>query len=189
MSIIMNNSPTWDDVVKAREELSKINYTYWLDQNLFSFGWWFIVVGIVISAIIWWKFVDKKRIFEVLTFYLLINAIASMVDILGTQFMLWGYPNMILPLVPPLMFVNYVTLPFIYSLIYQYCPKWKTFLWGMVIMAVVLSFIGEPLLVWLKIYDMHNWKHVYSFPIYILLGICVKAIVDNLVQIRMRRLS
>ncbi|GMA63020.1 hypothetical protein NZD89_24665 [Alicyclobacillus fastidiosus] len=180
----MKNVPTWDDVVKARTVLAKTNYEYWVHHNLFSFGWWILVVACIITAGIWWKLVDKKRIFEVMGFGLIIAAIASLLDELGAQNMLWGYPNMILPLVPPLVSVNYFAFPTIYSLIYQYCPRWKTFVCAMVIMSAVFSFLTEPLLIWLRLYELNNWKSIYSFPIYILIGICVKAIVDQLIQIR-----
>lgn len=163
--------------------LYQLNIGYWRHHNLFSFGWWFLVAGTTVSAIVWWKLVDRKRIVEVLMFGLLITVIATFLDSVGTDFLLWGYPTKILPLAPPLLFVDYFTLPTLYSLIYQYCSRWRTFFWGMVIMSIVTSFAGEPLLVWLNIYDMHRWRHIYSFPLYILLGICVKALVDMLMRI------
>lgn len=88
-------NPTWGDVVKKREELSTLNLDYYLRHNLFNFDWWLILALTVFSYIIWCRFVDKKRIREILLFGLMIIAIADFIDVLGTGYMLWGYPNMI----------------------------------------------------------------------------------------------
>ncbi|SMQ86755.1 hypothetical protein SAMN05444673_6769 [Bacillus sp. OV166] len=182
-------NPTWGDVVKKREELSTLNLDYYLRHNLFNFDWWLILALTVFSYIIWCRFVDKKRIREILLFGLMIIAIADFIDVLGTGYMLWGYPNMIIPAVPPLYGVNYAFLPVTYSLIYQYTQNWKSFIIAMVIMAIVFAFIGEPLFIWLKIYDLHNWKSIYSFPLYIILGVIVKWTIDKVSFISKKQTS
>jgi hypothetical protein len=185
----MNNIQlAWEEVVKQREILLKVNYQYWYLYNLFSFGWWFLLAVILVSYIIWWVLVDKRRIIEVLTFGLSINAISSLLDLLGTQFMLWGYPNMLMPTAPPLVEINYGVLPVAYSLLYQFYPTWKSFIIAITIMALVFSFVFEPILVWMKIYEMHHWTYIYSFPIYLVLGIIVKCIVDKAIRIKRENL-
>ncbi|SDE29386.1 hypothetical protein SPACI_048760 [Sporomusa acidovorans DSM 3132] len=74
--------------------------------------------------------------------------------------------------------VDTSVLPITYMLIYQYNSKWSSFLIAIVIMSAFFSFIAEPFLVWLGIYELITWKHYYSFPLYILYGVILKFIVD-----------
>ncbi|MBO1511202.1 hypothetical protein [Metabacillus bambusae] len=36
-----------------------------------------------------------------------------------------------------------------------------------IVFPVFPSFIAEPFLIWIGLYQPLNWKHIYSFPIYI----------------------
>ncbi|MDH7478873.1 MAG: CBO0543 family protein [Syntrophomonadaceae bacterium] len=117
---------------------------------------------------------DKTRLMEILFVGLLFSVIADFLDVAGSSFVLWSYPVMFLPVMPPMVPVNLVYLPVMYMLIYQFFPGWKPFIVASTALAAVNSFVGEPLCVWLNIYQLNNWRHVYSFPIYILVAVVVK---------------
>lgn len=72
-------------------------------------------------------------------------------------------------------------LPVIYMLIYQYFPDWIKFTIAISITAVIIAFMGEPLAIRLDIYEMNNWKHIYSFPLYIALGL-IKMILKKIIE-------
>lgn len=159
-------------------------FQYWLKNNLFSWQWWLLLVLVISAYVIWWKLVNKDRLKELILVALFVMVISGLLDLYGTQFILWGYPNMILPGMPPLFFDNYAVLPLAYSLIYQYCSKWKTYLIAVLILAAVSSFVVEPILVWIRVYDLHNWNYIYSFLVLSIMGIGVKALVDKVKRIK-----
>ena len=70
-----------------------------------------------------------------------------------------------------------------YMLLYQYFKTWKSFSVGLVSMAAIYAFIGEPLTHWLDQTLYIKWKHIYSFFYYILAGILVRWMVEKVVGI------
>jgi hypothetical protein len=175
---------TWKDVVNVREVLLKTNFSYWLQNNLFTWQWWLLLSILVLSYAIWWKLINKKRLSEILLFHLLVMVLSGLLDLYGTQYMLWGYPSMVFPGAPPLFIDNYGAIPPVYSLIYQYFDKWKSYLIAMFIASLCFSFIVEPIFVWTNIYDIPNWKYIYSFPTLIILGVVAKGIVEKVKHIQ-----
>ncbi|HET6872721.1 MAG TPA: hypothetical protein VFH42_07000, partial [Sporolactobacillaceae bacterium] len=55
---------------------------------------------------------------------------------------------------------------------------WSQYLIVQVVASIVFSFIFEPFFTWIGILDYLSWRHVYSFPIYILLGVIMKGMVE-----------
>src|SRR5699024_12798695 len=51
--------------------------------------------------------------------------------------------------------------------LYQLFPKWKSYMIASIVLALIGTFIVEPLFAWGDIYILHEWKYIYSFPIYI----------------------
>ncbi len=67
-------------------------------------------------------------------------------------------PNMLFPLIPPVVAIDIAPLPLCYMVVYQYFPKWKSFNIAMTIAAFIFSFVFEPICVWLGIYELNYWK-------------------------------
>jgi hypothetical protein len=105
--------------------------------------------------------------------------LATMLDATGTELKLWGYSYKEVPLYNRLMAVNTGALPVIYMLVYQYATNWKRFIVVSTIAAAAFSFIFEPFFQWLGIYNTYHWKSIYSFPIYILLGVLIKGLIEK----------
>ncbi|OIJ22432.1 hypothetical protein BKP45_07300 [Anaerobacillus alkalidiazotrophicus] len=170
----MSNQPTWEEIVNLREILKETNVQYWLNENLFTFPWWFLLITMILFWVIWWIIVDKSKLMEILLYGIMATVIVILLDVIGVSLMLWGYPNMLTPLIPPIFAIDVGHLPVLYMALYQYFPSWKSFLAAMIIAAFVFAFIFEPFTVWLGIYELNNWKYIYSFPIYILIGVFLK---------------
>jgi hypothetical protein len=166
--------PTWKDVMELRIKLKEANYEYWLNENLFTVSWWLLLIAMVLACVLWWRSLDKSKIMEILLFGLMAAIFSILFDIVGVNLILWGYPIMIVPIVPPIIEIDMIFLPISYMVVYQFCSSWKSFLIAITISALIFSFILEPITAWLGIYEMHNWKHTYSFPIYIFLGVFCK---------------
>ncbi|MDP4156135.1 MAG: hypothetical protein Q8929_10915, partial [Bacillota bacterium] len=64
--------------------------------------------------------------------------------------------------------------------VYQFFRKWKSFIIANLVMAAIFTFIFEPLTVWLDIYQLDNWKYIYSFPIYVAKAVFLKWLVQRI---------
>ncbi len=173
--------PTWRDVFQSLQQYRDVRMEHWLNENLFTSTWWILLVTTLGIFIIWLIVLDKKRILEIITYGFFVTAIGIIGDAVGATSLLWHYPNTLLP-ITLIAEIHSVQMPIIYMLIYQYFRTWKSFLIATTINAFIFAFMLEPLLVWLRIYEMDNWKHIYSFIPYIMIAIVVKLVVDKFKQ-------
>lgn len=176
----VSENPLWKEQISTRMALKDINQKVWLETNLFSPVWWFMLVLFIIAWFIWWKLVDKKRLMEIVTYGLLVSILSTIFDITATQSVFWGYPNRLVPISPPLLFEDLCFLPVIFMLIYQYFTSWRSFSIALLITAFLLAFAVEPIAVWLDIFQLHSWKYGYSFLVYILMASSLKWIINNI---------
>ncbi len=175
--------------VKVQWDLSLTRVNEWVQNDVFRFRWWFLLIFFMVSAFIWWKKVDKSRCNEIILYTLLIGIISLVLDELGEELCLWDYPVDIIPLFPPISAIDLASLPMIYSLIYQYFTPWKKFIIATVVMALVFCFVFEPLVALIGVYQPITWRYYYGFPIYIAIGIGTKAAVIKLYSIKEKRLK
>lgn len=163
--------------VPIQKLLTTMRIEEWLQEDLFHFRWWFLVGLFIFSMVVWWRLVDKARLPEI-TLCAGLTAIATLIlDEFGEELALWDYPTDVFPIFPPLTAINLASLPIIYSLIYQYCKTWESFLRASIVMAAVFAFAFEPLLVWGGFYQLLKWKYYYGFPIYIILASLIRWLV------------
>jgi len=80
-----------DMIHQLRLELWNVSYTQWKTQTLFSIQWWSIVALVAISYAIWWVKVDKRRLSQILLFGSLVAVQRIVMDIIGTNAVLWSY--------------------------------------------------------------------------------------------------
>lgn len=165
---------------KMEIEFTRLRIENWLHHDVFSFQWWLLLFILIIPWFIWWIYVDRKRILDISLFGAIVLIISSFSDSILSELGLWSYTYELLPVWPRLITADFTILPVTYMFLYQYFRNWKHFILAMIVMSAVFAFAGEPLLIWLKIYNLHNWKHIYSFPIYIALGIFVRYIIEIL---------
>lgn len=180
----MNESQLFEQVLDTQGKSIQLQNQHWIKYEVFTFQFWFLIAMLIIPWIIWFKLVDKKKFFEIFIYGLLVLTVATFLDEIGCQLNLWEYRYDIEPLFPRLIPMNFTMLPVIYMLIYQYFPKWKSFITVNIFTGVLLAYVGEPIFMALKIYVLINWKHIYSFPIYILIAISLKALNKLLIRIQ-----
>lgn len=172
---------TYEDLhrklLETRKTSSELSLEHWLYAELNTWQWWLSLGLTILPWVIWWKLCDKKRVFEILGFGLFIIMIAVFIDVAGSELVLWNYPRRLLPIVPRLWPFDFTIAPVTFMLLYQYFPKWKSFLIASALISGVLAFIAEPLLVLLKLYELITWKYIYSFPVYFGAAVISKGIV------------
>lgn len=169
-------------LIEIRKMSSQLSLEHWIEAELFTWNWWLSVALLITSWIIWWKVVDKKRIFETLGYGLFIIIFATLSDVIGSELVLWNYPTRILPIVPRLMPFDFAIAPTIFMSLYQFYPKWKGFITASVLTSAVLSFIVEPFLILINLYELISWKFIYSFPIYLGAALISKWIIGIIIS-------
>lgn len=147
-------------------------HTYWLETNYLTPQWWLIIFLCIISPVIWFKFVDKKRITEITLFGLFYGITAIILDAIGSFNLAWFYPYRLTPFLYPELYpydICVVIIPFMFAF-----QRWrndlKKFTFFTLFLSAGLSFLAEPFMEWIKIYREVSWKNIYSFPIYWIVG-------------------
>ncbi|MFD2216663.1 CBO0543 family protein [Metabacillus endolithicus] len=175
-------SPSLMDIMETQVKLSKIRWDYWRDDIIFSYQWWFLIITFVILFIVWIRLLDKRRLLTILLFGFITLNIVTFLDTLGGELQIWEYPKMILPWGPRILCID-LMISIYFMLLYQFFTKWRSYIFASIILSAIFSFIFEPIAILLGIYIQLSWSHFYSFPIYILLAISIKWIVEKLIKI------
>lgn len=168
----------WDKITELQEQNAHMLKNYFFEHVLFTPQWWFLTI---ISIVLWslWLFLsDKSRLKSLLLVGLLISIQSIIYDDVGISMAAWNYPYPLFFVTSRLDVVDISILPVAYMLVYQYFPKWKSYLITTMAFCLFASFIAEPIFVHFNLYDMFHWKYWYSAPIYMAMGILVKAFVD-----------
>jgi hypothetical protein len=166
--------PSYDVIRNIEDKLDEMKEQYWIHHDLFTIQWWLLLVIFILPWIVWWRYVDKNRLKEILLFGSILMLLIGLMDDLGVNLHLWSYPYKLVQILPRLVTVDYGVLVIAHMTLYQFFNKWKSFFIANIIMAAIFTFICEPLTVWVGIYELDNWKYIYSFPIYIAKAVFVK---------------
>jgi hypothetical protein len=182
----MQQIPSFDQILNAQNYTIQLQVQHWLKYELFTPQACLLLVMLILPWFIWWPLVDKRRFLEIIFYGLLVCTVVTSLDEIGCQLNLWEYRYDIEPLFPRLIPMNFTILPIVYMLIYQYFPRWKPFIAVNVIVAALTAFVGEPIFAWTGIYVMLAWRHIYSFPIYIILAVVFKAVLSWVINVQQR---
>ncbi|MGE5631997.1 MAG: CBO0543 family protein [Caulobacteraceae bacterium] len=167
-------------IVRYEKMLFQTRYEIWLSYGVFSIRWWVLLVMITAPWFIWYRLIDKKRLQEMVLYLFATSFIAVLLDEIGTSITLWAYPINLVPIFPWSISANYSSVPIIFTLVYQYFPGWKSFIYANIILSLIFSLVLEPILVWAKLYSLISWKHIYSVPVYFFAAIILKWFSDKI---------
>ncbi|HYF82410.1 MAG TPA: CBO0543 family protein [Clostridia bacterium] len=173
-------TPEQQVIVNLQKLLHQVRFSDWINNDIFTFGWWVLLLSLIIPWFIWYRLVDKGRLKEMLLYLAMTSSIAILLDEIGSTLTMWVYPVKVIPILPRLIPANYSMVPIIFVLIYQYFPKWKSFIIANIILTFVFSFILEPILVWMNLYDLITWKYIYSIPTYLFTAILLKWFIEKI---------
>jgi hypothetical protein len=163
-------------MLETQKKLKDMSIEYWEKYVFNTWQWWLNIATLLLPLILWWKLVDKKRLLEISVYGFFASVTAVFFDMIGETLVLWDYPYLVIPMDYILIDTDYSILPIAYMLIYQYFPSWKGFIIANTVLSALFSFVAEPLLVLLGLYEIHGWKYIYSFPIYVAIAILCKGI-------------
>ncbi len=173
-------TPEQQEIVNLNKLLHQLSFNEWINNDIFTFRWWILVLSLIVPWLIWYHLVDKGKLKEMLFYLLSTSGVAILLDEIGISLGMWAYPVKVIPILPRLITVNYSMVPIIFVLMYQYFPRWKSFIIANIILTLVFSFILEPILVWMDLYDLVTWKYIYSVPTYLFAAILLKLFAEKI---------
>ncbi|MGG1514277.1 CBO0543 family protein [Paenibacillus oryzisoli] len=175
---------TQNEMESMQSQLNTLNTSHWYNHELFTSNWWiillfnFVLFGLLILL------ADRRRTSTIAVAFLIALAIVGTFDETGTYMGRWIYPYEFLPFSARLNAVNFLAIPSIIALVYQWFTRWSSFLLATVIYSILNSYIGEPIFVHLGIYKLTNWTYTGSFLVMLLIPIVVKYLTDVISQNR-----
>lgn len=175
---------SFDQIQNVRHQLRELAFSHWQTDDVFTWKWWFLLIVSITPWFIWIKLIDRKRLFEILTFGFLFGLCASTLDVAGVDLLLWTYPDKLFPLFPPLFPADFTIIPIGYMAAYQFCRSWKSYLWVNAVLAFLFAYIFEPLFGYANLFKLLKWAHTLSFIGFFLLGLVCKWIMGKLVDMR-----
>lgn len=89
--------------------------------------------------IIWIKFYDRSKTFELLFFETLTMITAAILDSIGEDLSFWGYPVEFLPVGHNSFPFNFGIVPVAFMLLHQFFIRWKSFCLGLFLLALVFA--------------------------------------------------
>ena len=165
--------------VNIQKQLTEVRISQWLSEVFLKPRWWALVFIILALCIVWFQMVDKSRLSEICLFTVLLTIIFMGTDEYGEELLLWDYPIDIIPLFPPFFSIHFISIPLLYSQIYQRFKQGK-YVFAVLISSAVLCFVVEPIITFFGYYDLINWHYYESYPIYVVTALCTKATVQKI---------
>ncbi|MEG8980311.1 CBO0543 family protein [Priestia megaterium] len=176
--------PSYDEVQDIRRELKEVGYQNWLHSDLFTWQWWVLLIAAILPWVIWGYLIEKKHRLHVFAFAMSIGIISSILDVIGADNLLWGYPTKLFFMVPPLIPADLTVIPVAFSLAYHYGKTWRRYILYIIIISFLFAYVIEPLSKWAEIYQKNNFPHWLSFIGFILLSLIVRWFLERVLPIR-----
>lgn len=169
--------------VEIQRQLTSMHIDQWIREDVFEFRWWLLLALLALFLFLWWKTADKSRLPEIILYVALATIVVMAKVEYGEELTLWDYPTDIIPVFPPLTSINLLSLPLIYSLIYQYFTTRKSFIWATLIITAVICFVMEPLMEWGGLYELLHWQYYLNYPLYAAMAIGIRAATNKICAI------
>lgn len=174
---------TGELVHELRLQLWNVTYARYLNQELFSYQWWGILIMLFISYSLWWKLADKSRLVELLLFGSYVAVSSTVVDIWGVTTAHWQYNIRIFPILPAPFPFDYTVIPILLMLAYQYGKDWRQYLFWAAIGSAVFSFIMSPIFAVTGIKTFFQWNFAYFFIIMLIIGVVSRVFILLTIQV------
>ncbi|MBO1510113.1 CBO0543 family protein [Metabacillus bambusae] len=166
------------EIERMTSTLHQMEMDYWIHQDLFHFHWWVILIMNVIFLILFLFLIDRQRILLITLAFIISYVINTIFDDIGEYFLLWSHPHQLVRFLAPIATVEFIIIPSIIALMYQFFSRWKFFFIANFIVASLISFIVQPIFVYIGLYKLHNWTYFYSLVVLFVIGVVVKIAVD-----------
>lgn len=168
----------FDQIQSFYEDAHQLEIRYWLDHDLFSIHWWIILLINLLFLVLFVFLIDRNRILVISIAFLVSFISIGSIEDLGQFFNLWTYPHEFFAPLKTANAVDFLCIPIVITLVYQYVSRWKYFLFASIIVFAIISFICIPIFVYFDFYRLHNWNYFLSFLSLFIIGLLVKTLTD-----------
>ena len=160
-----------------RERNRQLSIQHWVSDEFLSFGWFLMLVILIVVYAIWFKLLDKRRATQLL----LIGSLAAVFYHLSIMFFIdiLGYVEYTIRFTPlaDSPFISSTTLtPIILMLAQQYSSSWKSYLLWSSIGIAFLCFGIFQLYILVGILRLHDWNTFYHFLVLFGISIVVRLV-------------
>ncbi|MBM7653421.1 CBO0543 family protein [Neobacillus cucumis] len=163
---------------KMGSHYHSIQNDLWLHHDLFSLGWWGIVIVNVLFLILFIFLIDRYRMLLISFAFVVHFVIVGVGNEIGSYFDFWSYPHQLVVFTHRFNAVDFAVVPVIMTLTYQFFSKWKAFFLATIFISAIICFIGVPIFVHFDLYKLDHWNYFYSFLVTILMLVVAKIIID-----------
>ena len=173
-SVTKDTNTLFHQITNTQNKLTLLRIKHWSHYEFLKPQWWLLVFVLLVPWFIWWKIVDRKRLQEIFLYGIMSSFVIIVLDAAGVELGLWGYAFKAIPLYNRCLAIDAGMLPVIFMIVYQCCKDWKKFILVHLTLAAIFAFVLEPFTKAIGITVYYHWKYIYSFPIYIILPICIR---------------
>lgn len=142
-------------------QIWNITWNRYITEELFSSRWWGVLIFLVVFYVIWIKWLDKSRAFEIILFGSFVAVQSVMVDIAGFSMGLWQHNTRLLPVVPGVFPIDFTVVPILLMFAHQYGAAWSTYLIWSFLAALLFSFVISPAFQFFDIKAYYDWHFAY----------------------------
>ena len=155
-----------NEIYNLVAEANQKMYQLWITKIVFSWRWWLNLAITILPWIIWIKFRDKEKTFQLLFVGLVVVIVTNSLDNIGNNLNLWQYDWKVTPFTLAFVPWDFTLFPFAIMSILQIKPKISPYIKA-VFFSFSTAFVFEPIYSWIGLYQPIHWKYWYSFIIYI----------------------
>lgn len=150
----------------------------WVEDLVFSPGWWFCFFLIVIPWGLWFKYRKKNSTGRLLLGGIWVSFISAWLNYVGVTLGLWRYNVKTIPVIPDFIAWDFALMPVTIMFLLQIKPRVKPIIKA-ILFAGVTAFCAEPLFKWLGFFDYPHWHYFASFPFYIVIYLVANSLVQG----------
>jgi hypothetical protein len=153
---------------------------YWSSHSSFdSWQFWVSLVILSVPLIILIFTIDKRQVFRIGFYGLVIHVFALYSDLYGTTHSMWAYPYKVFPFPPASFGLDASLIPVSYMLVYQWTyNRKKNYYLYIVMVAVVFSFLLKPLFSAFGFFQLLQSSYLQLFMFYLIGGLVGKWLTD-----------
>jgi hypothetical protein len=170
-------------IYQKRIELWHLMLNEW-KFDITTFKYWSLITVILVSYIIWYRFIDKKHLLNLLLFGSFFAVMRVITDLAGVTAGLWYFKTNILPLGPSLFIHDLTISPLTYMLVQQYSSNWQRFFMWNFLGAGFIYAVALPLLSTFDILHMMHWNYLYGFIIMYVTAILARGVLNLVVKVQ-----
>lgn len=155
-----------EKINSVETELAQIIQKYWMSFTSFdTWQFWVCLITFVAPLVVFYFFVDRKKIFLVSFYGYTYHVFLSYLDIFMNRHNFWEYPYFLFPFLSSNIAIDASLLPVSYLLLYQYTLNHKKnfYLYGF-LLSLFYAFIYAGILQKLNMFNLTNgMNNVYLF--------------------------